>query len=106
MLHEEYLFADRDYPALVSEENKGLVIDSHGSIIYGRILLPALRRAGIAAAYFSYRGVWGGYGDYCLSHLIEDLFRFCSTCRTMRKNTGSMWSGCTWWVTAWEASPP
>ena len=87
----------------MSPEDMGLVIESHGSKIYGRLLLPAfddlestcplvlmlhgfpgieqnidlaqlLRMAGYAVVHFSYRGVWGSHGDYCLSHLVEDTF--------------------------------
>ena len=100
MLNEKYLFEDPEI-AVIPAENRGLRVESHGSIIYGRILLPgvsdpaervpavlmlhgypgiernpdippALRRAGIATAEFSYRGVWGSHGEYCFSHLIED----------------------------------
>ena len=100
MLNEKYLFEEPEIAAIPAE-NRGLRVESHGSIIYGRILLPgvsdpaervpavlmlhgypgiernpdippALRRAGIATAEFSYRGVWGSHGEYCFSHLIED----------------------------------
>jgi len=103
MLQERYLFEDRDYPVLRPESSTAFSVDSHGSSLFGRILLPAqtakdertpvllqlhgfpgfeqnldlpqaLRRAGIATAYFSYRGVWGSHGYYSFSHLIEDVF--------------------------------
>ena len=102
MLNERYLFEDvnsSDYR--IKAELVSLIINSHGSNIFGRIFLPAVenddvrtpvaiflhgypgteqnldmayafRRAGIAAVHFSYRGVWGSHGDYCFSHLIED----------------------------------
>lgn len=102
MLCEKYLFADQEEALAVPASNVALIINSHGSDIYGRILLPALadeserapvavmlhgypgleqnmdvppalRRAGIATLYFSYRGVWGSHGYYCFSHLIEDV---------------------------------
>lgn len=102
MLCEKYLFEDQEEILAVPPNNVALIINSHGSDIYGRILLPALaseserapvavmlhgypgleqnmdvppalRRAGIATLYFSYRGVWGSHGDYCFSHLIEDV---------------------------------
>ena len=103
MLTERYLFEDPALPALQGPRNPPFCIDSHGSTLFGRILLPAqygegdrspvllqlhgfpgleqnldlpyaLRRAGIATAHFSYRGVWGCRGDYSFSHLIEDVF--------------------------------
>jgi len=104
MLSERYLFSDpgEEISFAIPARNVGLVVKSHGSNVYGRILLPAaqsrdertplvlllhgypgleqnmdvppaLRRVGIATAYFSYRGVWGGHGDYCFSHVIEDV---------------------------------
>ena len=104
MLHKEYLFTDVDESIMaVPSKNEGFVIDSHGDSIFGRVLLPAmktaeerapvlvmlhgypgmeqnldlayaLRRAGVATVHFSYRGVWGGHGNYRFSHLIEDTF--------------------------------
>lgn len=100
MLNEKYLFED-PMVASIPAENPSLRIESHGSPIFGRILLPgvdtseertpvavflhgypgveknqdmpqAFRRVGMAAVEFSYRGVWGSHGYYCLSHLIED----------------------------------
>ena len=87
--------------AALPPENADMNLTSHGSKIFGRILLPAaarredrfpivlflhgypgteanldvaqvLRRAGIAVAHFSYRGVWGSHGHYRFSHLYED----------------------------------
>ena len=111
MLCAKYLFEDLPEKKYVNPAtNVSLVIDSHGSNIYGRLLLPAgqsaddryplaiflhgfpgleqnldvlpaLRRAGIAAVHFSYRGVWGSKGNYCFSHLMEDthtLLRYLS----------------------------
>lgn len=101
MLNKAYLFTDRDWPAEVEERSLSLTVDSHGSMIYGQILLPALahreerspvvvmlhgypgtekntdigcalRRAGLAVAQFSYRGVWGSHGEYRFAHLMED----------------------------------
>ncbi len=94
-------FQDPQADVLVSPVNESLVIDSHGSKIYGRLLLPAftdlnstcavvimlhgypgieqnldiaqhLRMAGFAVVHFCYRGVWGGHGYYRFSHLLED----------------------------------
>lgn len=101
MLNKVYLFADRDWPAAVQERSVSLTVSSHGSNIFGQLLLPAmasreelapvvlmlhgypgtekngdiacaLRRAGLAVIQFSYRGVWGSHGDYRFSHLMED----------------------------------
>ena len=104
MLNKDYLFTDVDERAMaVPSKNAGFVLDSHGDSIFGRVLLPALktkeerspvlvllhgypgmeqnmdiayalRRAGVATVHFSYRGVWGGHGNYRFSHLIEDTF--------------------------------
>ena len=80
----------------------GIVAESGGKKIFGRYLSPAvyaenqrfpvvilchgfpgqeqnidlaqaLRRAGFIAIYFWYRGVWGSHGEYCFSHIIEDV---------------------------------
>ena len=101
MLREESLFEDVSLPCAAPENSLPLTIDCHGSEVYGRILLPArvcadetapvalmlhgypgwetlpdvhhaLRRAGIAVAYFNFRGVWGSHGTYSFTHLIED----------------------------------
>lgn len=104
MLNKAYLFADVDEEKMaVPSKNSGFNLNSHGDDLYGRVLLPALeteeerapvlvmlhgypgreqnldippamRRAGIATAHFSYRGVWGSHGYYRFSHLIEDTF--------------------------------
>ena len=100
MLEEKYLFEDPAVSAIPAG-NLTLIMESHGSTIFGRILMPsvaseeartpvalflhgypgveknqdmpqAFRRAGMATVEFSYRGVWGSHGHYCLSHLIED----------------------------------
>ena len=100
-MHNMDFFRDPGPNMLIPPENEGLVIESHGSKIYGRLLLPAfanlnstcpvvlmlhgypgveqnldiaqsLRMAGFAVVHFSYRGVWGSHGYYCFSHLIED----------------------------------
>ena len=81
--------------------NEEINIFSHGDRIFGRVLVPkaksedqrfptvlflhgypgteanidivqAFRRAGVCAAYFYYRGVWGSHGYYNFSHLYED----------------------------------
>ena len=85
----------------VPPEGKYLLVESHGSRVFGRVYLPAfydddsrcplvmmlhgrpggdknldiarvLQENGFAVAVFSYRGVWGSHGDYSLSHNIED----------------------------------
>ena len=89
--------------AVVAENVHPFTALSGGSKVYGRIHTPAaynendrtpvaiflhgfpglernmdipycLSRAGIAAAYFAFRGVWGSHGDYSFTHLIEDTF--------------------------------
>ena len=86
---------------LVMPFNEGLQIESGGNKIFGRVLHPAFhdlksigpvvlmlhghpggdknmdlaewfRRNGFTVVVFSYRGVWGSHGNYCLSHNIED----------------------------------
>ena len=104
MLDARYLFCDRDNSdALVAENVHPFTALSDGCKVYGRIHTPAfynetdraplaiflhgfpglernmdtpyyLNRAGIASAYFAFRGVWGSHGDYSFSHLIEDVF--------------------------------
>lgn len=107
---EEKLFCDPGSKATVLPKDVGLVVESHGSKLFGRLLLPAfdnldstcplvlmlhgypgveqnidiaqlLRTAGYAVVHFSYRGVWGSHGEYCLSHLIEDTFAVMSYIR-------------------------
>ncbi len=95
------LFHDAPLDAAVMPDSEALFIESGGSRMFGRILLPARQReedtcpvilmahgypgneknydlaqlfrmAGLAAVYFSYRGVWGSKGTYSPSHIIED----------------------------------
>lgn len=99
---ELFLLRDGDPAAVVPATGTYLVFDSHGSRLFGRLLLPnfydkeslcpmvlmlhghpggdknldiaeALRANGFAVAVISYRGVWGSHGDYLLSHNIEDV---------------------------------
>ena len=102
MLRREYLFEDNHSAELqIPITDVPLVVESGGSRIYGKLTLPAvehekvkspvlmllhghpghdrnldlmfaLRRAGIAVVFFSYRGIWGSHGDYCFTHLLED----------------------------------
>ncbi|MBE5972952.1 MAG: alpha/beta fold hydrolase [Lachnoclostridium sp.] len=102
MLQREYLFEDNHSENLqIPITDVPLAIESDGSLIYGKLTIPAvenenekvpvlmllhgypghdrnldlmftLRRAGIAVVFFSYRGIWGSYGDYCFTHLLED----------------------------------
>lgn len=104
MLNKTRLYADVDEQFMaVPSKNVGFTVQSHGEDIFGRILLPALksesdrapvlvmlhgypgreqnqdippamRRTGVATAYFSYRGIWGSHGYYRFSHLMEDTF--------------------------------
>ena len=101
MLYRENLLKDVSVSTAVAAQAISLRIDSHGSQIFGRLMVPArmraeertpvvlllhgypgweknldvayaLCRAGIACAYFSYRGVWGSHGDYSFTHILED----------------------------------
>ena len=132
MMREQYLFED-PAAAAIPAQNSSLRIDSHGSRIFGRVLMPgadspetrtptvvflhgypgveknldipqALRRTGVATVEFSYRGVWGSHGYYCLSHLIEDAETVLDTCGRMRIHTASTRNASTSWATVWAAS--
>ena len=101
MLRKDHLFADREWDAAIEERSLSLTVNSHGSNLFGQLLLPALacceelspvvvmlhgypgteknadiaqalQRAGLAVVQFSYRGVWGSHGEYRFSHLMED----------------------------------
>ena len=101
-MNTELFFRDPAPDTPVMPWDETLIMESHGSRIFGRLLRPAfsdetstapvvlmmhgqpggdknldvaayLRANGLAVAYFSYRGVWGSHGDYCLSHNIEDV---------------------------------
>lgn len=102
MLQEKYLFEDQPLEEMIVPiDGVTLAVESGGELIFGRLELPAvqnkeertplllmmhghpgisrnidlamaLRRAGIATCYFSYRGIWGSRGDYTFSHVIED----------------------------------
>ena len=109
---ELFLLKDGNPEAVEPAHGTYIVIDSHGSRIFGRLLLPdffdkesrapvvlmlhghpggdknldigeALRANGFAVAVISYRGVWGSHGDYLLSHNIEDVI---STVDFLRQN--------------------
>lgn len=99
---ELFLLKDGNPDAAEPAHGVYIVFDSHGSRLFGRLLLPdffdgesrcpvvlmlhghpggdknldigeALRANGFGVAVFSYRGVWGSHGDYLLSHNIEDV---------------------------------
>ncbi len=98
-MNTKYLFFDPPASPFLPE-NIDIVVKSGGCDIYGSILLAggaagekhpcalmlhgfpgheknldlaqALRRTGMNVAFFSYRGAWGSYGDYAVSHLKED----------------------------------
>ena len=101
-MREELFFQDPAADTPVMPWDEPLTMESHGSRIFGRLLRPAfyddtttapvvlmmhgqpggdknldvaayLRAHGYAVANFSYRGIWGSHGDYCLSHNIEDV---------------------------------
>ncbi len=99
---ELFLLKDGNPDAVAPAHGTYIVFESHGSRLFGRLLLPdffdkesrcpvvvmlhghpggdknldigeALRANGFAVAVFSYRGVWGSHGDYLLTHNIEDV---------------------------------
>ena len=99
---ELFLLKDGNPDAVEPAHGTYIVFESHGSRLFGRLLLPdffdkesrcpvvlmlhghpggdknldigeALRANGFAVAVMSYRGVWGSHGDYLLSHNIEDV---------------------------------
>lgn len=96
---------DPDPSALVKPYVEALRVESHGSILFGYAYHPAFydqaskgpavlmlhghpggdknmdlaehfRSNGYTVVVFSYRGVWGSHGNYCLSHNIEDTMVF------------------------------
>ena len=101
-MEELFLLKDGDPAAVEPAHGIYLVFESHGSRVFGRIILPnfydkesrcpvvlmlhghpggdknwdiaeALRANGFAVAVISYRGIWGSHGNYCMSHNIEDV---------------------------------
>lgn len=101
-MEEIFVLRDGDPNAVSPAHGTYITFDSHGSTVFGRLILPAfydadslcplvlmlhghpggdknldiaeaLRANGYAVAVFSYRGVWGSHGDYLLSHNIEDV---------------------------------
>ncbi len=101
-MEEVFVLRDADPNAVSPAHGLYITFDSHGSTVFGRLILPAfydadsrcpvvlmlhghpggdknldiaeaLRANGYAVAVFSYRGVWGSHGDYLLSHNIEDV---------------------------------
>ena len=102
MLRREFLFEDNHSEEWeIPITGLPVTATVGGSKIYGKVMLPAVKskeertpvllllhghpgqdrnldlmfslpRAGIAVAFFSYRGIWGSHGDYCFSHLMED----------------------------------
>ena len=96
---------DPDPAAPVKPYVEGLRVESHGSALFGYALHPAFydldskgpavlmlhghpggtknmdlaehfQSNGFTVIVFSYRGIWGSHGDYCLSHNIEDTIVF------------------------------
>ena len=104
MLDKTYFYKDVDESTMaVRSKTDSFIINSYGDSVFGRFMVPAmateaerapvlvmlhgypgleqnmdmptvLRRGGIATLYFSYRGIWGGHGNYSFSHLMEDAF--------------------------------
>ncbi len=101
-MDEIFVLKDGDPKAVAPAHGDYFIFDSHGSRVFGRILLPAfydadsrcpavvmlhghpggdknmdiaeaLRANGYAVVVFSYRGVWGSHGDYSMSHIVEDV---------------------------------
>ena len=101
-MDEIFVLRDADPNAVSPAHGDYFLFQSHGSRVFGRILLPAfydtdslcpgvimlhghpggdknmdiaeaLRANGYAVVVFSYRGVWGSHGDYSMSHIIEDV---------------------------------
>jgi len=99
----EIVFRDTHEGMAVPQYNEYLCFMSHGSKVFGRVRVPArkdddalcpvvilfhghpggdrmadmahfLREVGYATISFSYRGLWGSHGYYCMSHNIEDAF--------------------------------
>lgn len=96
---------DPDPASPVKPHTEALKVDSHGSTLFGYALHPAFydldstgpailmlhghpggtknmdlaehfQSSGFTVIVFSYRGIWGSHGDYCLSHNIEDTIVF------------------------------
>ena len=101
-MDEIFVLKDGDPNAVAPAHGDYFLFESHGSQVFGRILLPAfydtnslcpavimlhghpggdknmdiaeaLRANGYAVMIFSYRGLWGSHGDYSMSHNIEDV---------------------------------
>ncbi len=96
-MHPEYLFADPPRAGRAAE-NIDFTVMVEGAPVYAQIMLAAgegdhptalmlhgfpgrekhldivhaLRRMGMNAVFFSYRGAWGSGGDYAVSHLTAD----------------------------------
>lgn len=114
-----YLFAD---PPRVGRPaaNVDFTVMVEGSAIYGQVLLAAgdgahptalilhgfpghekhldlahaLRRMGMNAAFFSYRGAWGSGGCYAVSHLAADCRAVLSALRenpASYRSNGDLW---------------
>ena len=101
-MEEIFVLRDANPNAVAQPYGTYFIFESHGSRVFGRIILPAfydnesrcpvvlmlhghpggdknwdvaeaLRANGYAVMVFSYRGLWGSHGDYCMSHNIEDV---------------------------------
>jgi dipeptidyl aminopeptidase/acylaminoacyl peptidase len=101
-MSEIFVLRDADPKAVAQPYGTYFIFESHGSRVFGRIILPAfydtesrcpvvlmlhghpggdknwdvaeaLRANGYAVMIFSYRGLRGIHGDYSMSHNIEDV---------------------------------
>lgn len=101
-MDEIFVLRDADPNAVAQPYGTYFIFESHGTRVFGRIILPAfydnesrcpvvlmlhghpggdknwdvaeaLRANGYAVMIFSYRGLWGSHGDYSMSHNIEDV---------------------------------
>lgn len=118
-MQHAYLFCDPPRAGLPAE-NMDFTVNVEGCDLYGQVLLAAgdaphptalllhgfpgheknldlaqaLRRTGVNAAFFSYRGCWGSQGTYAIAQLVADTRAVLSHLRenaaTYRAN-GDIW---------------
>lgn len=73
--HGSSLFGCLFHPAFYDQESRGpivLMLHGHPGGTRNMDLAEHFRNNGFTVIVFSYRGIWGSHGDYCLSHNIED----------------------------------
>ena len=95
MLCEKYLFEDQEEILAVPPNNVALIINSHGSDIYGRILLPALasesERAPVAVMLHGYPGLEQNFSgpddpDYCVLRFETERYNLLIDWQSVRGN--------------------